>query len=403
MKTFKTNLLGLALVGLILGSCSQTGTFEDADLMNEQAVAEKGGFNLSPFGMNGENAQIDLTGGGDPLVDCITDESGNVFSASGSLSGQWGNPNNPNEKTLEVEVWNTLTTIEYRFTLISEDMNNSGNLQYLDETVLDQNGDPTWVNAGSLTFGVPFPVSRPLPAGWSAGDEITEQWRNTGGGGAPLEAGDVTYALIGICTETSLESSVSEAVCENTEVILTASVSSFGDFTGGIIEIRDASNTVVASQAITASDKDVTYSVPTGTAGSYTYTAHYVGAGSNGYKDSASDPITVVVEDCGGCDEEFSYEIDGNDVTFTYIPAEDINGANLVFTFPQSALDGDPLEGWTYNGQTMQTTMDLEACETYTWTVSLSCKDLNNPQNKWTDFNVNGVSKKVGLENIKCD
>lgn len=105
-----------------------------------------------------------------------------------------------------------------------------------------------------------------------------------------------------------------------------------------------------------------------------------------------------------GCEESFYYvqNTDGT-YTFTYIPEEDMLGAELVFTFPQSALDDTPLPGWTYNGQTMQTTMDLDACETYSWTVSLTCKSLNNPQNKWTDFKVNNVSKKGSLENIQCD
>lgn len=57
MKTFKTNLLGLALAGLILGACSQTGMYETADLMNEQAEASKSGFRLDPFGMGNENAR----------------------------------------------------------------------------------------------------------------------------------------------------------------------------------------------------------------------------------------------------------------------------------------------------------------------------------------------------------
>lgn len=57
MRTFKTNLLGLALAGLILGACSQTATYETADLMNEQAAAEKAGFKLNPFGTSGENVR----------------------------------------------------------------------------------------------------------------------------------------------------------------------------------------------------------------------------------------------------------------------------------------------------------------------------------------------------------
>ena len=103
------------------------------------------------------------------------------------------------------------------------------------------------------------------------------------------------------------------------------------------------------------------------------------------------------------CEESFSYTDNGdNTYTFTYIPAEDLTDAVLVFTFPQDILD-EGLDNWTKNGQTLQTTMDLEACETYEWTVKLTCKDLNNPQNKWSDFKVNNYSKKGTLDNIKCD
>jgi hypothetical protein len=76
MKNFKTKFLGLALAGLILGACSQTGTYETADLMNEQATAaNKAGFKLTPFGSGNENAAI-LAGGGDCETDCIDENSG---------------------------------------------------------------------------------------------------------------------------------------------------------------------------------------------------------------------------------------------------------------------------------------------------------------------------------------
>lgn len=59
MNIFKTRLFGLALTGLILAGCSQTGTYETADLMNEQAEAGKAGFKMTPFGINGnENAYM---------------------------------------------------------------------------------------------------------------------------------------------------------------------------------------------------------------------------------------------------------------------------------------------------------------------------------------------------------
>ncbi|TDQ17196.1 hypothetical protein DFQ04_1848 [Algoriphagus boseongensis] len=396
MKTFKTNLLGLALVGLILGGCSQTATFEDADLMNEQAAAEKGGFKLDPVGTVGNENALTLTGGGNFDTDCITSTSGSMYKATGDLSTTFGNQNNPSTKTLNVEVWNTPTTIEYRFTLSSPNPNGN-NLQYYDE------GTATWIGVGQLTVGTPFVVSRNLPTDWKAGDVITEQWRQTGGGN-PLDAGDVSYALIGICTTTSLSPGTTEPICEGTAFSLTATVSTSAEtLTGGFIQILNSSNQVVASEAVTSTVRSVTYNVPTGTAGNYTYSAQYVrSTPSFRYQGSVSSTTsTVQVIECGGCEKSFSYQVNGNEITFTYIPAEDVTGANLVFTFPQSALDS-PLEGWTYNGQTMQKTMDLKACETYTWKVTLTCKPLNNPQNKWTDFNVNGESQKGSLENIKC-
>lgn len=115
------------------------------------------------------------------------------------------------------------------------------------------------------------------------------------------------------------------------------------------------------------------------------------------------DAIKVDIEPCSDCEESFTY-LDNEDgtYTFTYVPAENMDGATLAFTFPQSALDV-PLEGWAYNGQSMQKTMNLTACVPLTVTVSLTCKDLHNPQNKWSDFTVNEVSKKGSLGNIKCN
>jgi hypothetical protein len=124
------------------------------------------------------------------------------------------------------------------------------------------------------------------------------------------------------------------------------------------------------------------------------------GTGAGVYLNFATSYKLIPV--CQECVESFSYKLNGDgSYTFTYIPAIDVVDALLVFTFPQGALD-TPLTGWNYNGQTMQTTMNLKACQVYNWTVSLSCKDLNNPQNKWTDFKVGLDSKKGNLVNIPC-
>lgn len=79
MKNFKTKFLGLALAGLILGACSQTGTYETADIMNEQAVANKAGFKLTPFGTGNENARAF---GGDCTTDCLQRGVAHTFTES---------------------------------------------------------------------------------------------------------------------------------------------------------------------------------------------------------------------------------------------------------------------------------------------------------------------------------
>lgn len=103
------------------------------------------------------------------------------------------------------------------------------------------------------------------------------------------------------------------------------------------------------------------------------------------------------------CEESFTYE-DNKDgtYTFTYIPASDIDNAELVFTFAQNSVKSAQ-DGWEDKGQTYQKTMNLDACQEYNWTFTLDCKDLNNVQNLWTDFKVNDVSKKGGNVNIKCE
>ena len=101
---------------------------------------------------------------------------------------------------------------------------------------------------------------------------------------------------------------------------------------------------------------------------------------------------------CGGCEESFSYvDLENGSYTFNYTPSEDINDALVVFTFAQSvAVSG--LESWSSNGVTKQTTMNMDACTEYTWTVELlkDCNGNSPNSNVWTDFKVNDISKKNG-------
>ncbi|HSP12656.1 MAG TPA: hypothetical protein VLO29_09020 [Salegentibacter sp.] len=106
---------------------------------------------------------------------------------------------------------------------------------------------------------------------------------------------------------------------------------------------------------------------------------------------------TLDVLDCSDCEESFSYmENEDGTYTFTYIPEEDIENAEVIFTFAQSVV----VEGyeWDWNGKssTRKETMNLIACESYSWTLKLEgdCSGNSEESNLWTDFKVNDLSKK---------
>ncbi len=113
---------------------------------------------------------------------------------------------------------------------------------------------------------------------------------------------------------------------------------------------------------------------------------------------------TVTVINCNPCDESFSYiENENGSYTFTYIPAEDMAEANVVFTFAQSVVaSGYIWPNWNGNSSTRTEIMDLDACRVYTWNVFLTgdCSGNSSNSNLWTDFKVNEASKKGELSNI---
>ena len=119
---------------------------------------------------------------------------------------------------------------------------------------------------------------------------------------------------------------------------------------------------------------------------------HRIGTGNNWTE------ISVSVVDCSDCEESFNYlaNEDGS-YTFTYVPEEDMDEAEVVFTFAQSVVaSGYDWPSWKGNSSSRTETMDLKACDVYTWTVFLTgdCSGNSNESNLWTDFNVDGDSKK---------
>ncbi|WP_304517574.1 hypothetical protein [Cecembia rubra] len=104
------------------------------------------------------------------------------------------------------------------------------------------------------------------------------------------------------------------------------------------------------------------------------------------------------------CDNSLSYVDNGDgSFTFTFTPRSSIEDAQLVFTFAQGVTIGGDLATWDGAGVTKQKTMNLSAMATYEWRVELeaNCPGTGQPRaNLWTDFTVNGDSKKCNLENI---
>ncbi|MDO8928096.1 MAG: hypothetical protein Q7W54_03820 [Bacteroidota bacterium] len=214
-----------------------------------------------------------------------------------------------------------------------------------------------------------------------------------------LQTGIITYNLKEICTTTTLVANRVNPVCVGNEVVLTATVTAGEVISGGTIEILDGSDAVVASASVTSEVHSVQYAFTPGVAGDASFSAKYIPV--TGFSSSDAS-VKVDAEDCCGCEETFTYVDNGNNsYTFTYTPAENMTDAPLVFTFAQGvAVTG--LGGWTTDGATRQKTMDLVACQTYTWTVTLTpdCSGKSNNSNVWTDFKVNNSSKKGSLTNI---
>ncbi len=106
----------------------------------------------------------------------------------------------------------------------------------------------------------------------------------------------------------------------------------------------------------------------------------------------------LTVNQC--CTESFSY-IDNKDGTyiFTYTVGEDMEAAELVFTFAQGAYLSGLIEDFSQNGnngQTYKAIMDLQKCDVleYTITLQANCNGNSAKSNVWTDFKVNDDSKK---------
>lgn len=112
------------------------------------------------------------------------------------------------------------------------------------------------------------------------------------------------------------------------------------------------------------------------------------------------------------CEESFGYvENEDGSYTFTYMSNEELENAEIKFTCPH-IISFEPLDGKTYsvnpgNSQGSPTVLtwtgDVEACTEITFTMSFEadCDQTSSGKaNIFTDFKVNGESKKGDNENI---
>ncbi|MCR8669482.1 hypothetical protein NO995_17490 [Aestuariibaculum sp. M13] len=112
------------------------------------------------------------------------------------------------------------------------------------------------------------------------------------------------------------------------------------------------------------------------------------------------------------CEESFSYEAnDDGSYTFTYMSPEDVTDAEIKFTCPHitdfAALDGKEYTVNPGNGNGSPTVLtwtgNLEGCTPISFTIlfEADCEQNRKFANLFTDFKVNGDSKKGDTENIK--
>ena len=157
-----------------------------------------------------------------------------------------------------------------------------------------------------IETAVTYTQTFPLPAGWSGCDEMIYRVKILGGGqqvwlGTEDEPADIIYGLIGYCTVTTLDITPETTVSPGTQVSLTASVSSYGLFTGGLIKIQEligSDYTDIAIAYVNSDNQAVSFSYTPEIAGVRTFIARYDGAGSNGYNSSESAAVSINAAGC---------------------------------------------------------------------------------------------------------
>lgn len=193
MKIFTKNLLGMALAGFILSACSQMATFEEADLMNEQAAA-KSGFKLDPFNVVGnENARTYTATDCENF--CIDPANPEYSMQTSSISNNSG----PTTRVFNYTVHNTLTGFELAWNYSAS--NSAGRRLRITVSgagftspITYTSGPVSTTGSGSNTFT--------FNASWAACGEVTIVASILDGDGnviGSVTPVTTTYKLIGPC------------------------------------------------------------------------------------------------------------------------------------------------------------------------------------------------------------
>jgi hypothetical protein len=285
---------------------------------------------------------------------------------------------------LYLDVYNDATTVNYK--LYRNSGATFGNLQYNGGSKISFDpGETNYVFSKSITD---FEACKSVSV-------LFNKISGLGGAGGKLENVTNDYFLRELCTTTTLVADPAGEVCIGSQVILTANVIAGEVIIGGTLIIKDVDNVILASVSVTTSVHSLQYTYTTNSSGTDEFTAEYIPAA--GYKESKSNKVSITGKDCG-CKESFEYEknLDGS-YTFYYTPSEDLVNATIVFTFAQAdRVSVYGLSDFSEYGQTLQKTMDFVKCQSVSWNVTLTPKfniGSGNP-NLWTDFKVNGSSKK---------
>lgn len=222
MKKIFTNFLGLALSVMVLASCSQVATYEQADMTPEEVAAAKNGFNLTPYGIGGnENAAL-LS-----CTECIEEPV-----VATSVVSKTAGPNTSNYGDLSV--WNTETDLIVTYAFYGT-VGADGSSINIGGTVY------SWVKDGAVSAGISdvvvsgngkilsYKVTHPLTVK-TACTSYSVSFASNGGPGGSLSK-STSYAIYEYCSDCDEESFSYVATNANLDVTFSYNYSKVAEMT----------------------------------------------------------------------------------------------------------------------------------------------------------------------------